>query len=71
LTTPAPELERGAGGIAEGIPAGFGDVALPKFTPNGLLLAYAGGGAGLFSMIIAGWVNGDRGSRPVARAVRY
>ena len=48
-----------------------GDVALPKFTPNGLMLAYAGGGAGLFSMIIAGWVNGDRGSRPVARAVRY
>jgi hypothetical protein len=71
LTTPASELERGAGGIAEGIPAGFGDVALPKFTPNGLMLAYAGGGAGLFSMIIAGWVNGDRGSRPVARAVRY
>jgi len=71
LTTPAAELERGAGGIAEGIPAGFGDVALPKFTPNGLLLAYAGGGAGLFSMIIAGWVNGDRGSRPVARTVRY
>jgi hypothetical protein len=71
LTTPASELERGAGGIAEGIPGGFGDVALPKFTPNGLLLAYAGGGAGLFSMIIAGWANGDRGSRPVARPVRY
>jgi hypothetical protein len=71
LTVPAGELERGAGGIAEGIPAGFGDVALPKFTPNGLLLAYAGGGAGLFSMIIAGWANGDRGSRPVARPVRY
>lgn len=71
LTTPAGELERGAGGIAEGIPGGFGDVALPKFTPNGLLLAYAGGGAGLFSMIIAGWANGDRGSRPVARPVRY
>ena len=49
----------------------IGDVALPKFTPNGLLLAYAGGGAGLFSMIIAGWANGDRGSRPVARPVRY
>jgi hypothetical protein len=71
LTTPADELERGAGGIAEGIPPGFGDVALPKFTPNGLLLAFAGGGAGLFSMIIAGWVNGDRGSRPVARLVRH
>jgi hypothetical protein len=69
LTTPAAELERGAGGIAEGIPSGFGDVALPKFTPDGLMLAYAGGGAGLFSMIIGGWVNGDRGSRPVARVV--
>lgn len=71
LTAPAADLERGAGGIAEGIPPGFGDVALPKFTPSGLMLAYAGGGAGLFSMIIAGWVNGDRGSRPVARPVRY
>ncbi len=71
LTTPASALERGADGIAEGIPGGFGDAALPKFAPNGLMLAYAGGGAGLFSMIIAGWVNGDRGSRPVARAVRY
>jgi hypothetical protein len=71
LATPAGALTRGAGDIAEGIPAGFGDVALPKFTPNGLMLAYAGGGAGLFSMIIAGWVNGDRGSRPVARLVRY
>jgi hypothetical protein len=71
LTTPATELARGAGGIAEGIPDGFGDVDLPKFTPDGLMLAYAGGGAGLFSMIIAGWANGDRGSRPVARVVRY
>ena len=71
LTTPAAALERGTDGIAEGIPAGFGDVSLPKFTPDGLMLTYAGGGAGLFSTIIAGWVNGDRGSRPVARAVRY
>jgi hypothetical protein len=71
LTTPASELERGAGGIAEGVPGGFGDAGLPKFTPNGLLLAYAGGGAGLFSMLIAGWANGDKGSRPITRAVRY
>jgi hypothetical protein len=71
LTTPAAELERGAGGIAEGIPVGLSTAALPKFTPAGLMLAYAGGGAGLFSAIIAGWVNGDKGSKPVARAVRY
>ena len=33
--------------------------SLPKFRPGGLLLAYAGGGAGLFSEIIGGWANGD------------
>jgi hypothetical protein len=71
LTTPASELERGAGGIAEGIPVGISSASLPKFTPDGLMLAYAGGSAGLFSAIIAGWVNGDKGSKPVARAVRY
>jgi hypothetical protein len=71
LTTPAGALERGAGGIAEGIRPGMNDAALPKFTPNGLLLAYAGGGAGLFSTVIAGWVNGDKGSKPVTRPVRY
>jgi hypothetical protein len=71
LATPAASLARGAGGIAEGIPAGFGDVDLPKFRPDGLMLAHAGGGAGLFSALIAGWVNGDAGSRPVTRAVEY
>lgn len=71
LTTPATDLERGAGGITEGIPVGMGSAELPKFTPNGLMLAYAGGGAGLFSALIAGWVNGDKGSKPVTRHVRY
>jgi hypothetical protein len=71
LTTPASELERGAGGIAEGIPVGLTTAALPKFTPNGLMLAHAGGSAGLFSAVIAGWVAGDKGSKPVARCVRY
>ncbi|HSJ91264.1 MAG TPA: thioredoxin [Ilumatobacter sp.] len=71
LTTPASDLERGAGGIEEGIPVGLSQADLPKFTPNGLMLAYAGGGAGLFSALIAGWVNGDKGSRPVTRDVRY
>lgn len=71
LTTPAAELERGVGGIDEGIPSGMGNAELPKFSPNGLMLAYAGGGAGLFSALIAGWVNGDKGSKPVTREVRY
>jgi hypothetical protein len=42
-----------------------------KFRPGGLMLAYAGGGAGLFSMIIGGWANGTTGSTPVTREVRY
>ena len=82
LTRPIDELLRGAGGIDEGVPAqaasGFlapdtsdGPTSLPKFRPDGLMLAYAGGGAGLFSSIIAGWVNGDTGSKPVTRPVQY
>ena len=66
------EMSRGVDGMAEGLPPGFEDVpAVPKFRPGGLMLAYAGGGAGLFSMIIGGWVNGEMGSQPVTRAVRY
>ncbi len=71
LVIPGDELVRGAGGIAEGVPADFATNPLPKFRPDGLMLAYAGGGAGLFSAIIAGWVNGDVGSDPVTLAVRY
>jgi len=72
LNRPGSELVRGAGGIAEGLPAAFADApSLPKFRPGGLMLAYAGGGAGLFSEIIGGWANGDVGSKPVTRAVTY
>ncbi len=70
LVTPVADLERGAHGIAEGLPAGF-EGSLPKYRPGGILLTYAGGGAGLFSALIAGWVNGDTGSKPVTRPVRY
>lgn len=82
LTTPIDELARGAGGIQEGVPVqsggGFlapdtsdGPTSLPKFRPDGLMLAYTGGGAGLFSMIIPGWINGEAGSQPVTRPVQY
>ncbi len=72
LNRPGADLVRGADGIAEGVPEAFADAdALPKFRPGGLMLTYAGGGAGLFSQIIAGWVNGDKGSKPVTRAVQY
>jgi hypothetical protein len=57
------ELVRGAGGIAEGVPDHLGAATLPKFRPGGLLIVHAGGGAGLFSTIIAGWANGAMGSQ--------
>ncbi len=63
------EIVHGAGGIAEGVPESVRDAQLPKFRPGGLLLVHAGGGAGLFSMIIAGWANGETGSQPVTREI--
>ncbi|MGH9185972.1 MAG: thioredoxin family protein, partial [Acidimicrobiales bacterium] len=71
LTTVAgPEMVRGAGGITEGMPEFLRDADVPKFRgPAGLLLVHAGGKAGLFSMIIAGWANEATGSRPVTREV--
>jgi hypothetical protein len=71
--SPAGELVRGADGSAEGIEARFvSDPAapIPKFaSPERILLAHAGGDAGLFSMIYGGWVAGEIGSDPVTRSV--
>jgi hypothetical protein len=64
-TRPGSELVRGAGDIAEGLPDAFAELDLPKFRPDGLLVVHAGGGAGLFSAIIGGWVSGATGSQPV------
>jgi hypothetical protein len=69
LALPGAELARGAGGIAEGMPAQLADSAIPKFRPGGLLIAHAGGTAGLFSAIIGGWVGGEVGSQPVTREI--
>ncbi len=69
LQIPGAELVRGAGGIAEGVPAHLHDATLPKFRPDGILLVHAGGGAGLFSAMIGGWANGAIGSQPVTRIV--
>ncbi|CAB4870988.1 unannotated protein [freshwater metagenome] len=69
LQSPGTDLVRGAGGIAEGIPAHLEHLTLPKFRPGGLLLVHAGGGAGLFSVIIGGWANGEVGSQPVTQPV--
>jgi hypothetical protein len=69
LQLPGDELVRGAGGVAEGLPATVAGMTLPKFRPGGILVVHAGGGAGLFSTIIAGWANGATGSQPVTKEV--
>jgi thiol-disulfide isomerase/thioredoxin len=69
----AGELVRGADGVAEGIEERWVTVpaaAIPKFaSPDRILLAHAGGDAGLFSMIYGSWVSGEIGSQPVTRSV--
>jgi hypothetical protein len=71
--SPAGELVRGAGGSPEGLdPAWVSDPAMPvaKFAaPDRILLAYAGGDAGLFSMVFGGWAAGEIGSAPVTRSI--
>jgi hypothetical protein len=69
LLLPGAELIRGAGGITEGIPEHLAGIDLPKFRDGGLLIAHAGGGAGLFSAIIGGWASGAVGSEPVTREI--
>ena len=56
--SPAREVVRGAGGIAEGLPESVAGATLPKFRPGGLLIVHCGGGAGLFSAMIGGWASG-------------
>jgi hypothetical protein len=65
MARPGDELIRGVDGCAEGLPAGVEGVVIPKFRDDGLLIVHAGGGAGLFSSIIGGWVNGATGSTPI------
>ena len=66
--SPAGTLVRGADGIAEGLAPEWvpdPEALVPKFpAADGILIAYAGGDAGLFSMVIGGWVSGAAGSVP-------
>lgn len=65
------ELIIGANGIEEGLPEKLKDHTLPKFRDGGLNIVRAGGSAGLFSAIIAGWgASGATGSSPVTREIR-
>lgn len=71
LQLPGDEMVVGAGGIAEGLPAAMAGATVPKFRPGGLLIVRAGGTAGLFSAVIAGWAaSGPVGSTPVTKEIR-
>ena len=69
LMVQADDIIAGSGGIEEGIPADFAGLELPKFRPGGLHIAHAGGPAGLFSSVFAGWVSGPAGSVPVTKEI--
>ena len=70
----AARAGRAAGGERAGSPRacrpGSTRRPLPKFRPGGLLVAHAGGDAGMFSAVIGGWVGGAAGSTPVTVPVR-
>jgi hypothetical protein len=69
-TRDGAELVRGAGGIAEGMPASAAGSRHPKFRDGGLQVVRAGGQAGLMSAIIVGWAaTGERGSEPVTTEI--
>lgn len=70
LTVSSDELIAGAGGIAEGLPAKLAGRQIPKFREGGFHIVRAGGSAGMFSAIIAGWgASGTTGSTPVTRQI--
>ena len=65
------ELVAGAGGIAEGLSPSVAGTRVPKFRPGGILIVQAGGTAGLFSAVVAGWAaSGPVGSTPVTREIK-
>ncbi|MCP3856277.1 MAG: thioredoxin family protein [Actinomycetia bacterium] len=69
LVLDGDEMIRGAAGIAEGVPEIMAGTPIPKFRPEGIRIVHCGGGAGLFSVMIGGWVNGPVGSDPVCQPI--
>ncbi len=69
--SPADDLMPGVGGMAEGMTAFASGTMVPKFRDGGLIIVRAGGGAGMFSGIIGGWLaSGEKGSAPVTKEVQ-
>ena len=71
LLSPGSSMTRGADGIAEGLPLppAMAEAQIPKFRPGHLHVAFAGGGAGLFSVIFGGWLTGPEGSELVTKEI--
>jgi hypothetical protein len=71
LKRPGRELVHGAQGVGEGIAAARANDLVDKFWPDGLLVVRAGGPAGLFSAILAGWTGGRfrEDSQPVTKLI--
>lgn len=73
MRVPGAELARGAGGTDEGVPEALAeairDKTIPKFRPGGTFIVHGGGGAGLFSSVLASWVNGQAGSQITAKEI--
>ncbi len=69
---PGEEVIRGAGGLAEGVAETRAEELVPKFPPDGLELVRAGGRAGLYSAILAGWPGGraHEESHPITRRIK-
>ena len=68
---PGADLVAAAPGIAEGGPQSLAGKTVNKFRPGGIMIVRAGGDAGMFSGIIAGWsAGGPRSSLPVTKEVR-
>jgi hypothetical protein len=71
MVRPGKDVIQGAQGIGEGIDPRRRDELVNKFWPEGLLIVRAGGQAGLFSAICAGWTGGRfrNESKPVSREI--
>ena len=71
MQLPAEAVMRGAHGMAEGVKPELAGQMVSKLLPSGLLIVRAGGGAGKFSGIIAGWTPGvPVSSRPVTKEIK-
>ncbi|MBT3332086.1 MAG: thioredoxin, partial [Rhodospirillaceae bacterium] len=71
MVVPAESVMRGTHGMAEGVNPKLAGKTVSKLVPTGLLIVRAGGGAGKFSGIIAGWTPGTpESSRPVTKEIK-